>query len=69
MKTTYIHDPNDAWQLARSDAITNAKRILATLEAMPETVKGWCNVGSMQHWNAQLQQLSDEIHHEGEFAE
>lgn len=61
-------DPNDSWQRARNAAIANAKRILATLEATPKTVKNWGEVGSMQHFDAELHHLSDEIHHEGEFA-
>lgn len=63
-----MRDPTDAWQRARNAAIANAKRILATLEATPETAKNWAEVGSMQRWDAELHHLSDEIHHEGEFA-
>jgi hypothetical protein len=44
-----MRDPNDSWQRARNAAIANARRILSTLESMPETVKDWGAVGSMQH--------------------
>lgn len=61
-------DPNESWNRARTGAIAHARRILATLEATPETVHDWSRVGTMQRWDAELHHLSDEIHHEGEFA-
>ena len=69
MKVTDVRDPNEAWLLARNTAIANCRRMLATLEATPETVKDWKLVGTMQHYDTMLQHLCDQLHCEGEFAD
>ena len=69
MKVTDVRDPNEAWLLARNTAIANCRRMLATLEATPETAKDWKLTRTMQHYDVMLQHLCDQLHCEGEFAD
>ena len=59
----------NAYDAKKASALKALEEIKTALEADQfENAECWANAGSMEHYNRQLSQLSDEINGTGEFA-
>jgi len=72
MKRPNMHLPApQAYATARNDVVALLARIAATVEGIPVekgAAANWGDVGDMNDLRDRLQEISDRLHHEGEYA-
>jgi hypothetical protein len=68
MTSTTQRTAQDAYTEDRATAIALAERILETLRAQQAPFANWGDAGSMAYYRSRLQDVSDSLHNEGEYA-